>query len=717
MFRRLGFGGGSALVVALFAFAASVQAAPGDHPKLDRALNKRANSGGRSQVIVVFKSDWDRSEAKKVGGKLGRRLNLIGAQVLDLPNGQLKKLASHPAVLSIHHDRPFATTMTRVTVASGARSVRSSLGYSGAGVGVAVVDSGVTSWHDDLTYHGGSSAVQTNGGQRVAAFVDFVNGQPTPYDDQGHGTHVSGIIAGNGYDAWGSRAGMAPDAHLVSLKVLDANGRGVISNAIAALDYVVANRQAYNIRVVNLSIGASVTESYNTDPLALAAKRAVDAGIVVVAAAGNLGRNSGGQLQYGGITAPGNAPWVLTVGAASHEGTPTRIDDTVAPYSSRGPTAIDFGAKPDLVAHGTGIVSLSDPNSLFYTTKSRYLLRGIVDPGYKPYLSLTGTSMAAPVVAGTVALMMQANPELTPNLVKALLQYTAQEDPDYNGLTQGTGFLNARGAVDLARFFKTAHAGQRYLSSRIWSRKIIWGNHRVGGGAITPGANAFKLGTTWGANFAEDGDNIVWGTDCETEDCDNIVWGTVEDHDNIVWGTSDENGFDEDGDNIVWGTACSDDPTTSEDCDNIVWGTSEDVDNIVWGTDCHGEDCDNIVWGTSAPGPDGFNIVWGTGEDRDNIVWGTNCRGEDCDNIVWGTDCTGEDCDNIVWGTANGDATVFEDPEAPPAEVEDVYFDVLFEPVVEVVGGDSITVMTVMEPVATIEPIVVTTTTIMGGTF
>ena len=173
--------------------------------------------------------------------------------------------------------------------------------------------------------------------------------------------------------------------------------------------------------------------------------------MVVVAAAGNVGKNASGQIQYGGITAPGNAPWVLTVGASSHMGTLTRTDDTVADYSSRGPTAIDYLAKPDLVAPGTGIVSLSDPNSTFYSTKSAFLLDGTRATSYRPYLSLTGTSMATPVVAGSVALMLQANPALTPNAVKAILEYTAENRAGYNRLTEGAGFLNAKGAVDLAQ--------------------------------------------------------------------------------------------------------------------------------------------------------------------------------------------------------------------------------------------------------------------------
>ena len=133
--------------------------------------------------------------------------------------------------------------------------------------------------------------------------------------------------------------------------------------------------------------------------------------------------------------------------------------------------------------------------------------------------------MASPVVAGTVALMLQANPNLTPNLVKAILQYTAQVYPGYNALTQGAGFLNTKGAVELARFFKTAQPGNRYLSSRQWSKSVLWGNHRIAKGVIKPNATAWKLGVVWGALQEVQGTNIVWGTYCADE-CDNVVWGT-----------------------------------------------------------------------------------------------------------------------------------------------------------------------------------------------
>jgi len=411
--------------------------------------------------------------------------------------------------------------------------------------------------------------------------------------------------------------------------------------------------------VANLSVGAAVVESYRTDPLAVAAKRAVDAGVVVVTAAGNLGRNAAGQTQYGAITAPGNAPWVLTVGAYSHQGTVWRTDDVVAPYSSRGPSAVDFEAKPDLVAPGTGIVSLSDPTSTFYVSKASQLLNGSRSTSYKPYLSLSGTSMAAPMVTGTVALMMEANPSLTPNMVKAILQYTSQRYSSYDALSQGAGFLNSYGAVQLARFFRTARAGDRLPMSLAWSKQILWGNHRISGGVVRPNANAFELGTVWGSAIDASGDNIVWGTLFGADD-DNIVWGTFDLLDNIVWGTLDAT-----GDNIVWGTF--------RDGDNIVWGTLAGDDNIVWGTDCGGANCDNIVWGTSLLGLDD-NIVWGTAELADNIVWGTS--GE-IDNIVWGTST--ED-DNASWGNSGEDTPLFDDPEGVPENFDQTDFEALFPP-------------------------------------
>jgi serine protease AprX len=653
-------------LVAAVALAAPVDAKPARkhgrgyqrYEKLDRELKNRSGRLlGTSRVIITVKpghEDNAAKEVKKLGGRLGRNLRLINGMTVELPNRVIKALSERSEVLTIHYDRPIAMHLNRAAVAVGARAATAQYGYDGAGVGVAVIDSGITGFHDDLTYQGWSTKVRVVGGQRVTAFVDFVNNRTLAYDDNGHGTHVAGIIAGNGFDSYGARAGIAPAAHLVSLKVLDQHGNGVISDVIAAFEWAVANRVAQNIRVINLSVGARVTESYNTDPLTLAAKRATDAGIVVVTAAGNLGKRADGKIQYGSITAPGNAPWVLTVGASSTEGTAVRWDDKMASYSSRGPTAVDYEAKPDLVAPGTGMVSLANPTSEFYLLKAPYLLKGTRYTAYKPYLSLSGTSMASPVVAGTVALMLQANPKLTPNLVKAILQYTAQRHNQYNALTQGSGFLNTHGAVQLARYFAKAQVGDSYPDSWMWSREIHWGNRRLIGGVLKPNGSAWSLNVVWGTT--DDDENIVWGTLCGGS-CGSVAWSTTDSDENIVWGTLN------DDENIVWGTLDIND-------ENIVWGTTADDENIVWGTACQGEDCENIVWGTSLD--DFENIVWGTSVDDENIVWGTSGV---LNEIVWGSAADGED---VTWGSSGEDCELFDNPNADPITFDTLSIDELF---------------------------------------
>ena len=610
-----------------------------NHRKLDKELTQRSTSllsaVQKTKVIVTLKPGVKLPADFQRFAKLNGRLGIINGQVLNLPNNLIKRLSEHPDVFDIRYDRPLHKLDYKTVLTTGATAVNRSLGYTGAGIGVAVIDSGVAQWHDDLTNNG--TTQYPYGNQRVSAFVDFVNGRTTPYDDEGHGTHVAGIIAGNGYDSNGRHAGVAPDASLVVLKVLDSNGGGSISNIIAALDWVLANHARHNIRVVNMSVGASVTESYWTDPLTLAAKRVADAGIVVVGAAGNNGK-------YGGIVAPGNAPWVLTVGASSHQGTADRHDDVMAGFSSKGPTFRDFGAKPDLVAPGKGSLSLSDPWGTFYTEKAPFLSDGLIPTPYKPYLTLSGTSMAAPVVAGTVALMLQANPSLTPNAVKAILQYTAQVLPAYDALTQGAGLLNAVGAVRLAKFYATAQPGDTMPAQSMWSKRIIWGSHLLTGGYLDPHANAFALGTNWGVATTDSGANVVWGSACAdpngcanvavgTNAMENIVWGTSVDAatENIVWGTN----VDAPAENIVWGTSCA-----GDDCENIVWGTNVDApaENIVWGTSCSDLDlcAENIVWGTAA-GDDAENIVWGTDAGSQNVVWGP----DGATDVVWGIDSEG----------------------------------------------------------------------------
>ena len=577
--------------------------------KMDKPLRGRAATLGRSRVIVRAVSDASTAEIDDIirgnGGNSGKSLGLINGRVADLPNGALVALADNPRIVQVSDDRLISGAMERTGATVGATTVRQYLGYDGTGVGVAVIDSGIAAAVDDLRGAGGAS--------RVDRFVDFVNGQAAAYDDYGHGTHVAGIIAGNGFDSGGLRTGIAPGARLIGLKVLDAQGNGHISDVIDALGYVVSHKSELNVRVVNLSVATGVYESYQTDPLTVAAEAAVKAGIVVVAAAGNNGRASDGRQHHGGITAPGNAPSVLTVGASSHMGTSNRTDDTIATFSSRGPAAIDYGAKPDLVAPGVGIESLSSLSSAFYSTKSAYLLPGTTPTTYLPYLSLSGTSMSAPVVTGTVALMLQANPSLTPNAVKAILQYTAERYVGYDPLTQGAGFLNALGAVRLARYLAAPWA-YFYPNDSTWSKTLIWGNQLVRGGRLTGSANAWSNDVTWGASASAGGASIQWGVACADAACGSLSGPWRLDQTAAV--------------NVVWGPTCG-----GADCQmpwtGSVYGTNDEGDTVVWGTSDEG---DTVVWGTS---DDGDTVVWGTGDEEDTVVWGTSCSDPDCQPVIW----------------------------------------------------------------------------------
>jgi len=601
--------------------------------KLDRVLGLRAQQlWGRSRVIVEFHGSPDVRAVTAAHGVASRKMRWQAAHVAEINNADLLTLARDPRVKRVVADRPAFAMLERTAGSIGYQfpaGTTAGTPETGNGVGIAFIDSGVDASHEDLWH---SSA-----GQRVLLFRDFTvpqgQGSATPHDGYGHGTHVAGILAGNGYLSAGKRRGIARKANLIALKVLDDEGLGYISSVIDAFDYAVANKGALGIRVINISIGAGVYESYETDPLTQAAKRAVDAGIVVVASAGNLGYDASHQSQYGGITAPANAPWVLAVGASSHHGTTPRGDDTVAAFSSRGPTWLDFVAKPDIVAPGVGIESLTDPTSTLFASLPNQLLDGLLPSPYKPYMSLSGTSMAAPVVTATVALLIEASPSLTPNAVKAILQYTAQTHAGDQVLAQGAGYLNTKGALRLARFFKRPQNGLGLPFDTIagqsipWARHLIWGNYRVSGGVPLPGSNAWATNVVWGEMRTPDDSLVVWGA----AKPDNVVWGESTGG-NVVWGELR-------GNNVVWGESGVENQVWGAAI-NVVWGEAH-ADNVVWGEACGGINCANVVWGEGLPD----NVVWG---EAINVVWGER-QG---DNVVWG------EAINVVWGEGLADQQV-----------------------------------------------------------
>jgi serine protease AprX len=293
----------------------------------------------------------------------------------------------------------------------------------GQGIGVAVVDSGITN-HGDL-----QSRILANNNQTI---------DPDASDNYVHGTHVAGIIGGNGVAANGARIGIAPGVNLINVKVSNNQGIATTSDLIDGLHWILDHKAAYNIRVVNISLNSTVPESYHTSPLSAAVELLWFNGIVVVVAAGNNGTGSGPVTLY----APANDPFVITVGAVEDKATTSLSDDTIATFSAYGTTEDGF-VKPDLVAPGRNMVSL---------------LAGVTSYGYvnhpahridTTYFRMSGTSMAAPVVSGAIALLLQDEPGLTPDQVKYRLKATANTNwTGYNATRAGAGYLDVYAAVN-----------------------------------------------------------------------------------------------------------------------------------------------------------------------------------------------------------------------------------------------------------------------------
>ena len=414
------------------------------------------------RVIVQERAGLDAALASAFGSevKIRGRFDTLGARVLELPARLVERLSEQKGVRFVSFDRE-TKGFGHVSRTTGTDEVRAAAGTTtsgldGAGIGIAVLDSGIDTGH--------VSFLGPNNSSRVVVSRDFTGERRTD-DPNGHGTHVASIAAGNGRVARGEYVGVAPNADIINLRVLTSQGTGRVSYILAALEWVYQNRAAYNIRVVNMSLGTDAVESYRNDPVCKAVRKLVDAGLVVVAAAGNNGKDGAGQKLYGAIHSPGTEPSAVTVGAANTFGTDARSDDAVASYSSRGPTRggwtdllgvrrHDNLVKPDLVAPGNKLIyAASEDNYLI--TKYPELDAGVSRADARRMMYLNGTSMATPAVAGAAALILQANPTLTPNLVKTILMYTAQQLPGANLLEQGAGELNVEGAVRLARLVRT----------------------------------------------------------------------------------------------------------------------------------------------------------------------------------------------------------------------------------------------------------------------
>jgi serine protease AprX len=332
--------------------------------------------------------------------------------------------------------------------------------------------------------------------------------------------------------------------------VLDQNGAGTDSQVIAAIQAAISLKSTYNIRVINMSLGRPVFESYTLDPVDQAVEAAWKAGIVVVCAAGNNGRFLATN-GFGTIGVPANDPAVITVGATMTEGTATRVDDKIASYSSKGPTTLDHIVKPDLVAPGNAQVSLLVKGSTLDTIFPQYEVAPTNGNASKYYV-LSGTSMATPIVSGAVALMLQQNSALTPDQVKARLmktawkgvgQFTYSHDSwgnlynnEYDLFTYGAGYLDIDAAL-----------GNTDLASGVALSPTVSFNANgslVISNTVASGFSGSSV--VWGATSVVWGNSVVWGSNAITSN--SVVWGAT----SVVWGATSMSGY-----SVVWGATSS----------------------------------------------------------------------------------------------------------------------------------------------------------------
>ncbi len=323
-------------------FAASADADP---KKLSKELHGTQPSALVDVIVQFDPSNKTIANILKLRGQTKKEFRVFTGIALRLPANAAAALATVPGVKYVSVNRKVEKKLEFAEPGVFA-DIAYQNGYNGAGVGVAVIDSGVTP-HGDLTYGGAS---------RVVYSENFVAGTTSAADAYGHGTHVADIVAGDATQSTGTGTtrkfqGIAPRANIINLRVLDQNGSGDDIAVISAIDRAIELKSQYNIRVMNLSLGRPIRESYTLDPLCQAVERAWQAGIVVVVAAGNRGRdNSMNNKGYSTIGAPGNSPWVITVGAIKDNRSNSRADDRMASFRSKGPSLIDGVVKPDLVA-------------------------------------------------------------------------------------------------------------------------------------------------------------------------------------------------------------------------------------------------------------------------------------------------------------------------------------------------------------------------------
>jgi serine protease AprX len=470
-----------------------------------------------AEIIVSYANRPELIEdqrIEKLGGEIVRHYEILELLAIRIPADALVELAIDEKVEHVSLDEVVRTSSTVSKVVADFPVYPSgNASYDGDNVRVAILDSGVAP-HTDLSRSVWQySFLDGNFTKAVIDDGEIDREDTDPRTDYfGHGTHVAGIIAGNGYGSGGDYAGPASGADIISLQVLDENGAGQTSDVMAALEWLLKYGDDLDIRVANLSLGKPITESNTTDPLVMAVERVWDAGIVVTVAAGNFGREG-----YFSTTSPGNSRKVITVGSLTDNGTGDDFsDDYASTYSSKGPTAEDHVMKPDLVAPGNQIIAatpyastLADllPSNKVSCTNATECKTG--------YLELSGTSMSTAFVSSAAALMLQKDPSLTPATVKARLMRSARKMNE-SPIVAGAGLLD----IDAAMNDNGIVSGQALSplmtfdaatgGTLIQDTAILWGDDLWGAGYLWTDGGVTANGYLWTDGGGISANGYLW---------------------------------------------------------------------------------------------------------------------------------------------------------------------------------------------------------------
>jgi len=385
-------------------------------------------------VIIEFKEDQyhqgyvtaNEATQKHMRNKIRKSFPRISCCTADVtPKGLETLLTSNDAIHKVYFNTEVHTMLDTAINAAHAKNIkRNQTHLTGKGTTIAIVDTGIYP-HKDLV-------------GRIKTFVDFINNETQPYDDNGHGTHCAGDAASDGSASFGKYQGSAPDTNLIGVKVLDKRGSGSLETIMQGIDWCITYNEEHSnepIDIISMSLGTTAQRypNENADPMVKIVEKAWDAGIVVCVAAGNGGPDTGT------ISSPGISDKVMTIGASDDNNTVLQDDDIIAGFSSRGPTAYGI-TKPDIIVPGVNIISLRSPNSyLDRTQKSNRVST--------QYFSLSGTSMATPICAGIAALIKQYRPDATPDQVKEWIKNGTDLWTDKDPNIYGAGYINAENSV------------------------------------------------------------------------------------------------------------------------------------------------------------------------------------------------------------------------------------------------------------------------------